>query len=117
MKENFPHAKLFVRAYDRGHAMDLIRAGVDFQIRETFESAMVFGHAALLEMGVPQNEADEILDDVRRRDEERLDLQVAGGDVRLGNDLMRGNAPTPTPLTKPKKPGRIQGNVPDDIEY
>lgn len=117
VQENFPHAKLFVRAYDRGHAMDLIRAGVDFQIRETFESAMAFGHAALLEMGVPQNEADEILEDVRRRDEERLALQVAGGDVSLGNDLMRGNAPTPTPLTKPKKPGRIQGNVPDDIEY
>ena len=116
-QENFPHAKLFVRAYDRGHAMDLIRAGVDFQIRETFESAMAFGHAALLEMGVPQSEADEILEDVRRRDDERLDMQVAGGDVRLGNDLMRGNAPTPTPLTKPKKPGRIQGNVPDDIEY
>jgi glutathione-regulated potassium-efflux system protein KefB len=113
-KEQFPHAKLFVRAFDRGHAMDLIRAGVEYQIRETFESAMTFGTAALLGMGVPEEEAREIAEDVRRRDEERLDLQVAS-DINAGNDLIRGNAPIPTPLTKPKTPGKIHGNVPDDI--
>ena len=113
-KEQFPHAKLFVRAFDRGHAMDLIRAGVEYQIRETFESAMAFGTAALLGMGVPEEEAAEIAEDVRRRDEERLDLQVAS-DINAGNDLIRGNAPTPTPLTKPKTPGKIHGNMPDDI--
>lgn len=113
-KEQFPHAKLFVRAFDRGHALDLIRAGVDFQIRETFESALAFGTAALLQMGVPEEEANEIAEDVRRRDEERLDIQVAS-DINAGNDLIRGNAPTPAPLTKPKTPGKIHGNVPDDI--
>ena len=43
VKPEFPHAKLFVRAFDRGHALRLIKAGVDYQIRETFESALVFG--------------------------------------------------------------------------
>jgi len=120
-QENFPHAKLFVRAYDRGHAMDLIRVGVEYQIRETFESAMAFGTAVLLGMGVPEEEAREIADDVRRRDEERLDLQVAS-DIHAGGNLVRGNAPTPAPLTKPtpapltkpKAAGKIHGNMPDD---
>jgi glutathione-regulated potassium-efflux system protein KefB len=110
----FPHAKLFVRAYDRGHAMDLIRANVDYQIRETFESAMVFGAAVLRGMGVPEDEVAEIAEDVRRRDDERLDLQVAS-DIHAGNDLIRGNAPVPAPLTKPKAPGKVHGNVPDDL--
>lgn len=112
-QEHFPHAKLFVRAFDRGHAMDLIRAGVDYQIRETFESAMTFGSAVLLGLGVPEDEVSEIAEDVRRRDEERLDLQVAS-DIHAGVDLVRGNAPTPTPLTRPKAAGTISGNVPDD---
>jgi glutathione-regulated potassium-efflux system protein KefB len=103
-----------VRAFDRGHAMDLIRAGVEYQIRETFESAMTFGTAVLLGMGVPEDEAREIAEDVRRRDEERLDLQVAS-DINAGVDLVHGNAPIPAPLTKPKTPGKIHGNVPDDI--
>ncbi len=113
-QEAFPHAKLFVRAYDRGHAMDLIRAGVEYQIRETFESAMSFGTAVLLGMGVPEQEAAEIAEDVRRRDAERLDLQVAS-DIYAGVSLIRGNAPVPAPLTKPKTAGKIHGNVPDDL--
>lgn len=106
MKLEFPLAKLFVRAFDRGHAMDLVRVGVDFQIRETFESAMVFGEAALTALGVPEDEAAEIADDVRRRDAERFDLQVAG-DIHSGTSLIRGNAPIPTPLTKPRRAGTI----------
>jgi glutathione-regulated potassium-efflux system protein KefB len=36
-KSEFPLAKLYVRAYDRGHSMSLIAAGVDYQIREIYE--------------------------------------------------------------------------------
>jgi glutathione-regulated potassium-efflux system protein KefB len=113
-QENFPHAKLFVRAYDRGHAMDLVRAGVEFQLRETFESAIAFGAAVLLGMGVPKDDAIEISEDVRRRDDERLDLQVAS-DIYAGRDLIHSNKPTPAPLTKPKAAGKIHGNMPDDV--
>ncbi|SFD35107.1 glutathione-regulated potassium-efflux system protein KefB [Bosea sp. CRIB-10] len=109
----FPHAKLFVRAFDRGHAMDLIRAGVDYQIRETFESAMVFGGEVLRALGVPEEKAAEIVEDVRRRDAERLDLQVAS-DIHAGQDLIHyGNQPTPAPLTKPKTAGTVIGALPD----
>ena len=45
VKAEFPLAKLLVRSYDRGHALKLIEAGVDLQIRETFESALEFGES------------------------------------------------------------------------
>jgi glutathione-regulated potassium-efflux system protein KefB len=105
MKSAFPLAKLLVRSYDRGHTLDLIAAGVDYQIRETFESAMKFGEAALIELGVPEAEAAEVAEGVRRRDDERLKLQMVDG-ILAGRDLTHKNVPTPTPLTPPKREGR-----------
>ena len=102
IKEEFPLARVMARSYDRGHTLALIAAGVDYEMRETFESAMLFGREALTELGVPAEEADQILADVRRRDSERLQVQMTGG-LTAGGDLMRGNMPTPTPLTKPKR--------------
>jgi len=105
-KAEFPHAKLFVRAFDRGHAIRLINAGVDYQLREVLESALVFGRQVLVKLGVDEAEADEILLDVRRRDEQRLEMQIAGG-LRAGLTLMRGNIATtqPAPLVVPRREG------------
>jgi glutathione-regulated potassium-efflux system protein KefB len=102
VKEDFPMAKLLVRSFDRGHSLKLVAAGVDYQIRETFESAMAFGEAALVEVGVPADEAAEIMAGVRRRDQERFELQMAEG-IYAGRDLMKTQAPTPTPLSPPKR--------------
>jgi glutathione-regulated potassium-efflux system protein KefB len=106
-KSEFPHAKLFVRAFDRGHALRLINAGVEYQLRETLESAIVFGRKVITELGVSEDEADEIMVDVRRRDEQRLELQIAGG-LRSGLTLMRGNTATtqPAPLVVPRREGK-----------
>jgi glutathione-regulated potassium-efflux system protein KefB len=95
-RAEFPHAKLFVRAFDRGHVLRLVPAGVDFQIRETFESALVYGHAVLTELGLSRDEADEAIADVRRRDKERLELQLVSG-ITAGRSLWRNNMPTPMP--------------------
>lgn len=95
-RAEFPHAKLFVRAFDRGHVLRLIEARVDFQIRETLESALVFGHAVLTDLGLAPEEADETIADVRRRDKARLDLEVVSG-IEAGRSLLRGNLPTPVP--------------------
>lgn len=105
-RTEFPHAKLFVRAFDRGHAIRLINAGVDYQLREVLESALVFGREVLVRLGVDEAEADEILLDVRRRDEQRLEMQIAGG-LRAGLTLMRGNIATtqPAPLVTPRREG------------
>jgi len=104
VKHEFPQAKLLVRSFDREHSIKLIEADVDYQIRETFESASAFGHAALLALGVPAAEAEEIAQDVRRRDIERLSLQVTGG-ITAGRDLMHSNRMRPQPLTEPRREG------------
>ncbi|GGE53430.1 potassium efflux system protein [Agaricicola taiwanensis] len=114
IRREFPLTPLFVNAYDRGHALELIEAGVDYQIRETFESAMTFGAEVLRRLGVPDEEVDDIQRDVRRRDEERLALQVSGG-INAGSDLIRSNGPVPAPLTVPKRPGQVIGDVPKSI--
>ena len=57
VKAEFPLAKVLVRSFDRGHSIRLLNAGVDYQVRETFKSAMRFGEAALVALGVPEDEA------------------------------------------------------------
>ncbi len=108
-RQEFPQAKLLVRSFDREHSLELVAAGVDYQIRETFESAVEFGQAALVELGVPEDEAASIAAEVRRLDAERFELEMAAGDVRAGIPLMRGNIPikpTPTPFTPPRREAR-----------
>ncbi|MET0182488.1 MAG: monovalent cation:proton antiporter-2 (CPA2) family protein [Caulobacterales bacterium] len=106
-KAEFPHAKLFVRAFDRGHVLRLIEAGVDYQIRETFESALEFGRSVLTVLGFEEEEAAEAIADVRERDSQRLELQIAGG-LTAGRSLMRGNmqTPQPAPLVVPRREGK-----------
>jgi glutathione-regulated potassium-efflux system protein KefB len=102
VKSEFPLVRLLVRSFDREHALKLITAGVEFQIRETFESALRLGEAALLSLGVPAEEAAELILEVRRRDAERQQLELAGG-LGAGVALLRGNAPKPTPFTAPSR--------------
>jgi glutathione-regulated potassium-efflux system protein KefB len=99
IRDEFPLVKVLVRAYDRGHALKLIDLGVEYQIRETLESALRFSEAALLALDVAPDEAAEVVADVRRRDAARLALQQAGGDFKAGRDLLRGNVIRPAPLT------------------
>lgn len=109
--ESFPQARLLVRAYDRAHALKLVNAGVDVQVRETFESAVLFGAAALRALDVPEDEADAIATQVRRLDAERFELEVASNDTRAGIPLIIKNTdapgPKPTPLTRPRRESRV----------
>jgi glutathione-regulated potassium-efflux system protein KefB len=101
----FPLTKVLSRAFDRGAAIRLIKAGVEYQIRETLESALRFAEATLETLGVPDEEAEEILADVRSRDAERLQLQVAG-DIYAGTGLLKRNTPVPAPLSTPRRAGQ-----------
>ena len=107
VKAEFPLTKLFVRAFDRGHSIRLVQAGVEYQVRETFESALEFGHQVLIDLGFSDEEARETIEDVRRRDEERFSLQLVEG-ITAGRSLMRGNIATtqPEPYIKPRHEGR-----------
>ncbi|MEJ1119969.1 monovalent cation:proton antiporter-2 (CPA2) family protein [Phyllobacterium sp. CCNWLW109] len=105
IKAEFPLVQIYARSFDRGNTIELIKIGVEYQLRETFESALMFGQTTLIGLGVDPEEAAEIIRDIRQRDDERLDLQLAGG-IHAGNDLMKGNMPVPGPLIKPRQPGR-----------
>jgi glutathione-regulated potassium-efflux system protein KefB len=102
VKAEFPNAQLLVRSFDREHALELIRQGVDLQMRETFESALVLGGMALKAVGANEAEVAEIVEDIRRRDAERFKLEVVGG-LAAGAKLLHSNRMKPTPLTPPKR--------------
>ncbi len=105
VRTQFPQARLLVRAWDRQHARELQNAGVDFQIRETFESAMLFGRQALQTLGVDAVAAREVSEDIRRRDSERFALEVASGSGLAGKDRLYRNTGEdrlqPAPLLDP----------------
>jgi len=84
--EAFPHAAVLVRAFDRVHLMSFDGLDVTFAQRETFESAVKMGRAALEVMGVEQEEIDRVDFEYRLRDCERLELQSSTGDLRAGLD-------------------------------
>ncbi|MFT4246996.1 MAG: hypothetical protein QM581_03020 [Pseudomonas sp.] len=101
-------ARLLVRSYDREHSLRLIHAGVDYQLRETFESAIEFGRAALVELGVDADEAAGIAREICKRDAERAELEIAGGGLKAGVSMLYGNqsGPKPTPFTTPRRESR-----------
>jgi glutathione-regulated potassium-efflux system protein KefB len=104
VKAEFPLAKLLARSTDRVHALELVNAGVDYQIRETFESALAFGAAALRALGVSAQDAADTAAEVRERDSARFELELTSGDVFGAAKLLR-NTPVPQPLSKPRSQG------------
>lgn len=69
----------------------------------------------MLALGVPDEDAAEITEEIRRRDAERFALEIAGG-IGAGRGIMRGNMPKPTPYTKPKRAGQVLGEQPPTDE-
>jgi len=108
--ESFKDARSFVRAFDRVHAVELMKLDVDYQLRETFESAIAFGRAALEELGADPEAAAATANDVRKRDIARLFLQKDGGAMG-GAELVVGAKITPEPLTAPA--GKARGLSPE----
>ncbi len=97
-RHEFPLVPVLARSFDREHAIELINAGVDYQVRETFESALILGERALVVLGDAPEAATELMADIRRRDAERFEIETVGG-IYAGRDLIHGNAPG-----KPAKP-------------
>ncbi|UDF30605.1 UNVERIFIED_ORG: monovalent cation:proton antiporter-2 (CPA2) family protein [Roseateles sp. XES5] len=101
VQSEYPNATLFVRSYDRVHTLSLRARGVQHDVRETFESALVFGRETLEELGVDPDDALAIGDDIRRRDVARLELQAAEG-ITAGRHMLHSKPVKPEPLVKPK---------------
>jgi glutathione-regulated potassium-efflux system protein KefB len=101
VQAEFPGTKIFVRSYDRGHTLQLLAKNVDYESRETFESAMKFGRKTLEAVGIDADRAAIVEDFIRNRDRDRVAIQQAEG-IYAGIDLMR-KRPTMTPFTEPPR--------------
>jgi glutathione-regulated potassium-efflux system protein KefB len=91
LRDEYPLVKVMARAFDRGHAIELVKAGVEFQIRETFESALTLSGQALRVLGSSDEEIAELIEGVRDRDRRRFAAQIVGG-IQAGRDLLLSNA-------------------------
>lgn len=91
VKHEFPLVPVLARAFDRGHALDLLKAGVDYQIRETLESAFSFSEEVLNTMGETPEFSARLVEEFRGVDQERFAMEVVGG-IYAGRSLIRGNA-------------------------
>ena len=113
-RAEFPGVKLYVRSYDRPHTLELIAKGVDYEVRETYESALTFGRSALEAIGLDPDRAQAVEQEVRRRDIERLALQQAGG-LLAGIELLKGGVLPHEPLSKPRREAVPLNAEADDI--
>ena len=82
VKEAFPRAGIFVRAYDRRSLIALRDAPVEFAVREVMESAVVMGRAVLKFMGDNLEDVERAEETYRKVDSERLDIEREKGDIR-----------------------------------
>ena len=97
IKHEYPLLSVLARTYDRQSAVNLVKLNIDFQIRETFESALLLGREALIRLGVDQIEVDEIVTSIRQLDHERLTEEVLHG---FSAELVRKYW-TPKPFVRP----------------
>ena len=91
LHSEYPLIKVMARAFDRGHALSLVRAGVDYQIRELFESALLLSGETLKALGSTDAEIADLIAGVRERDRQRFAAQLVGG-LQAGRDLLLTNA-------------------------
>ncbi|HEX8444362.1 MAG TPA: cation:proton antiporter [Allosphingosinicella sp.] len=86
--EAFPHAQVFVRAFDRRHMIRLSDLDLQCSIREVFESSVLMGREALLGFKFTNEEVDQVESEFRRRDGARLESQSATGDLHQREHLL-----------------------------
>ncbi len=136
IRDRFPGAKVIVDAYDRFAEVELRKAGADFVIRETFESALLLAIEGLRFLD-DEKQLDETVDEFRRHDSEMLKLQtefgakkaaqkmreiyslddlgvaVAGGAERRSDQNPENKASGPSLITQSAAPPRMAGTTDD----
>ena len=79
LRDRCPNALVLARAFDRVHVMELLELGVDFFVRETFESSVLLAAEGIKRLGCKADTVDHIIQQFRHRDQERLLLQKKDG--------------------------------------
>jgi len=88
IRSAFPNLRIVARAYDRTHLIELLKSDVDVALREMFDGSIALGRAALAELGTAPETIAAIEAEFRRRDAERLELQLASGDQLSGAERL-----------------------------
>jgi glutathione-regulated potassium-efflux system protein KefB len=113
VRAEFPGTRIFARSFDRGHTLQLLAKDVDYELRETFESALRFGRETLLAMGIGAERAGQVEDFIRARDRDRIAIQQAEG-IYAGMDLLR-QRPQMTPFTAPQRAAKPLNEEAEEI--
>lgn len=85
VRETFPDARLFVRAFDRRQMLELMPAENVSIVREVFESSVHMADEALAQLEVKATIRKKAVAEFRRRDLERLKAQFNTGSLRAGS--------------------------------
>ncbi|EKF73175.1 glutathione-regulated potassium-protonantiporter [Alcanivorax hongdengensis A-11-3] len=94
VQQHFPKVTIVARARDRRHAYALRARGVELVIRETFESALLSARLTLMQLGVPESTAIDLVRSFRELDEALLREQTEHRDNQdmLLETNLRGRA-------------------------
>ncbi|MEA2877489.1 MAG: glutathione-regulated potassium-efflux system protein KefB [Hyphomicrobiales bacterium] len=109
----FPGTRIFARSFDRGHTLQLLAKNVDYEVRETFESANKFGRKTLEAIGIDPQRAALVEDFIRTRDRDRIAIQQAEG-IYAGIDLLR-KRPQMAPFSEPSRGARPLNEEAEEI--
>lgn len=82
VQDAFPQAAIYVRGYDRRSVIRLAGAPQRYVLREVHESAIRMALLGLEALGLSESDIDRAEDRYRRQDRERLQVQIASGDLR-----------------------------------
>ncbi|PXY00441.1 monovalent cation:proton antiporter-2 (CPA2) family protein [Halomonas sp. LBP4] len=85
VKRQFPHLRIFARARNRYHAHLLMRAGIHDIVRELLPASLELTRDVLIELGIPNEQAQHTIDTFRPHDEQALmrQLEVFGNEKKL----------------------------------
>ena len=101
VRREAPRVRILARAYDRIHAVRLLNDGADAVVRETAAGGLELGAAALGVLGYDEEERREVIERVRRGDEERLARQREA--ARGASDREEATAAiAPEPVRRPQ---------------
>ena len=91
-KKNFPHLRIFSRAFDRVHAYEIISAGVNDVYREVFASSLDMAEHVLVALGQKPAEAHRTAKAFKDLDEKVVREQARHvGDSEKMVDIMRNS--------------------------
>lgn len=92
--QSFPETKMFVRVYDRRQLIALKGLGIVGMKREMFESAIHLARQTMFAIDLDSSLIDEVDEEFRQRDCDRLEAQIkSGGDMLAGAELRFENNP------------------------